>query len=63
MKIKRERERERVQRAGFDNSNNLSEREVKRERKRRKENVIGNLGAGEFWGFLVGVLESETGEK
>ena len=61
MKI--ERERERVQRAGFDNSNNLSEKEGKRERKRRKENVIGNLGAGEFWGFLVGVLESETGEK
>ena len=61
MKI--ERERERVQRAGFDNSNNLSEREGKRERKRRKENVIGNLGAGEFWGFLVGVLKSETREK
>ena len=61
MKI--ERERERVQRAGFDNSNNLSEREGKRERKRRKENIIGNLGAGEFWGFLVGVLESETVEK
>ena len=53
----------RVQRAGFDNSNNLSEREGKRERKRRKENIIGNLGAGEFWGFLVGVLESETVEK
>ena len=61
MKIKRERER--VQRAGFDNSNNLSEIEGKRERKRRKENIIGNLGAGEFWGFLVGVLESETVEK
>ena len=61
MKIKRERER--VQRAGFDNSNNLSEREGKRERKRRKENIIGNLGAGEFWGFLVGVLESEIVEK
>ena len=61
MKI--EQERERVQRAGFDNSNNLSEKEGKRERKRRKENVIGNLGAGEFWGFLVGVLKSETGEK
>ena len=61
MKI--ERERERVQRAGFNNSNNLSEREGKRERKRRKENIIGNLGAGEFWGFLVGVLESETVEK
>ena len=59
MKIKRERER--VQRAGFDNSNNLSER--KRERKRRKENIIGNLGAGEFWGFLVGVFESEIVEK
>ena len=61
MKIKRERER--VQRAGFDNSNNLSKREGKRERKRRKENIMGNLGAGEFWGFLVGVLESETVEK
>ena len=34
------RSRERGQRAEFDNSNNLSEREGKRERKRRKENVV-----------------------